>query len=98
MRDLSNRAIQKSFQYHPQDISELRKRFDDYVRAAFYDGGAWETPESTDYYNNELIEIEKRLPFRNESEDERWYNLLDNDRVDEWIEMTNDLIRRKENL
>lgn len=68
----------------------LKERWDDYVNNAF-------SGDNTNYWNNEFIDIEKALPFKDDEEHNIWSNMGGTWMGEsEWEDLTNDLIARTE--
>lgn len=51
----------------------LRERWNNYW---YRDADDFADPNQIDYLNNELVEIENRLPFANQAEHDKWTNIL----------------------
>ncbi len=69
----------------------LRDRWNRYINEGIGSG------ENIDYWNNEIMDIEKQLPFKDQPEHDKWLNMGATWMGEpEWLNMTDELLKRYE--
>ena len=73
------------------DTPSLRERWNRYIDEGIGSG------EDTDYWNQEIIDIESQLPFKDDEEHKRWSDQAATWMGEpEWLNLTDELIKRYE--
>lgn len=84
-----NNALERLNKVYPENRT-LRDRWNNYLDNGFLG-------DNVDYWNNEAVEIEKQLPFKDQPEHDKWLNMGATWMGEpEWLNMTDELLKRYE--
>ena len=88
--DERNNALKRLDRVYP-DQRNLRQRWDDYINYGLPHG----SDRYPELWNNEFIEIEKQLPFKDQEEHDKWSNKAATWMGEQdWLDLTDEIIKR----
>lgn len=88
--DERNNALKRLDRVYPEQRT-LKERWDDYINYGLPHG----SERYPELWNDEIIQIEKQLPFKDQEEHDKWANQAATWMGEpEWLDLTNEIIKR----